>query len=287
MKWRTWAAFAAVGILWGSGWIVTPTLPLPELLAGAVRFAIAAALLGLAILILRIRPPRPFPLAPSVLLGITMAGLPYALAVWAKDSVSAGLVAVLYAAMPLAALFLSRNIFSSSVPALVIGMGGVTFLVAQGISSSPAQFKGAVLLAFAVSAEAFSYNYAKSCIGRGTFVVSSAIQCAVASLLLAFLSAVTGRFHPALWNRQSFVALAAVAAVEGAIGLPLLYWLLARIESWQAATLQWLSTLVAVAEAACFLRAKSTLDMAAGAIMILAATFWSMQADQWDSDSAG
>lgn len=36
MNWRTLAGFALVGVLWGSAWILTPMLPLPELLAGAV-----------------------------------------------------------------------------------------------------------------------------------------------------------------------------------------------------------------------------------------------------------
>ena len=280
MNWRTLAGFALVGILWGSAWILTPMLPLPELLAGAVRFAMAAALLSLAALMAlfpRTRRTYTFPLAPSLLLGITMVGLPYALAVWAKDSVSSGLVAVLYAAMPLAALFLSRKSASAFIPTMAVGMGGVVFLVSQGIDYSAKQVVGALLLAVAVVLVAFSLNYAKSNIRRGSFLVSSAIQCAVAAALLVFLSAISGQLRATSWNRQSFLALMVIAIAESAIALPLLYWLLARIESWQAASLQWVATLSAVAEAAWFLRAKPSLEMATGAILIAGAIFWLMR----------
>ncbi len=53
MNWRTLAGFALVGILWGSAWILTPMLLLPELFAGAVsslEMATGATLIAGAIL---------------------------------------------------------------------------------------------------------------------------------------------------------------------------------------------------------------------------------------------
>ncbi len=279
MNWRTWAAFATVGIFWGSAWILTPMLPLPELLAGAVRFAIAAVLLALVALTLRRRRTtrrQAFPLVPSMVLGITMVGMPYALAVWAKDSVSSGLVAVLYSAMPLAALFFGRKADSASIPAMAIGMGGVAFLVDQGITYSTAQVEGALLLAVGVILGALSLNYAKLRIKRENFLLSSAIQCAVAFVLLIFLSGIGGGLRATSWNRSSILVLMILSVAEGAIALPLLLWLLSRIEPWQAASLQWAATLVAVAEAAWFLRATPTLEMIAGAMLIGGAILWLM-----------
>jgi drug/metabolite transporter (DMT)-like permease len=289
MNWRTSAAFALIGILWGSAWILAPLLPMSPLLAGAARLAIAAVMLTLVAFIARIRlrpPARTFPLVPSLLLGITMVGLPYALATWARDSVSAGVVAVLYALMPLAALFFSGDRVNARIPALAIGTGGIAFLVAEGITYSTAQIGGMLLIAAAVVLGAFSLNYAKSNIPKGCFLLSSAIQCAVACVLLVFLSGIEGWPRRTSWTQSSLLALTALAATEGAVALPLLFWLLSKLESWQAATLQWVATLAAVIEAGWFLRAKPTLQMSAGAVLVIGAIVWLMRSgDRPESDS--
>jgi drug/metabolite transporter (DMT)-like permease len=283
MKWRTWTVFGVLGVLSGSAWILTPLVPSPELLAGAVRFAIAAVVLGLFALFQLIkRVPRyqAFPLVPSIVLGITMSGLPYALAVWARGTISQGMAPLFFAAMPLAALFFSRKADSATIPAMAIGMGGVALLVAQAIHFSSAQVSGMLLLGAAVLLGAFSLNCGKATIRPGYFLLCSAIQCAVASVLLVCLSGTANQLHAgswlALWNRDSSLALIALAVAEAAT-LPLLYWLLARIESWQVATLQWVVTLSAVAEAAWFLRAKPTFEMSAGAAAVVGAVLWVMR----------
>jgi len=283
MKWRAWAVFALLGVLWGSAWILTPATSSPKLLAGVVRFAIAATVLGLLALfqlIKRISRYQAFPLVPSIVLGVTMIGLPYALAVWARGAVSQGMVPVFYAAMPLAALFFSRKTDGAAIPAMAIGMGGVACLAGQAINFSSGQIYGMLLLGAAILLGAFSLNYGKASIRPGSFLLSSAIQCTAASVLLVFLSGAAGQLHrtswQAIWNRQSIVQLIALAVAEAA-SLPLLYWLLARIESWQAATLQWMVTLTAVAEAAWVLRARPTLEMSAGAAAVMGTVLWVMQ----------
>lgn len=280
MNWRTWAAFGVVGILWGSAWVVTPLLPEQQLAAGALRFAIAAAVLGLVggiPFLRRSRRPYSFPLVPSVVLGLIMVGVPYALAVWAKGTVSAGLFPVLYSTMPLVAFLFGRKTSIAPIPAASLGVGGIAFVVAQGISYSSSQLGGLCLLIGAVLLGAFALNYAKGNIPEGSFVLSSALQCAVASILLGCVSAVTGELRLSSWSGQSFMAVTALAVTESVIALPLLYWLLARVEPWQAAELQWLATLCAVSEAAWFLRAKPTLQMAGGAVLTMGAMVWLMR----------
>jgi drug/metabolite transporter (DMT)-like permease len=254
------------------------------MLAGAVRFAIAAALLFVIVAPSLVRRARDsdrtrhaLPIAPSVLLGVTLIGLPYALAVWAKDSVSTGVVAVMYAAMPLAALFFSQDgNIPSRIPAMTLGMGGIALVVGQGIDYSTRQIGGILLLGVAVGLGAFSLNYAKRHIRRGHFLLSSAIQCAVAAVLLVLLSGAGGWASPVQWSWGSVAMLAALAAAGGAIALPLLFWLLSEIEAWQVATLQWLGTLIAVAEAGWLLRGNPTMEMGAGGVMAAGAMLWLM-----------
>jgi len=264
------------------------------MLAGAARFAIAAVLLGAvaAASMMRNRGNRnreTVPWAPSIVLGLTLTGLPFALAVWAKDLVSAGVVAVLYAAMPLMALFFGWKVSDvpGKIPVMAVGLGGVALLAAQGIDYSARQLGGVLLLGAAVALGAFSLNYAKGRIRPGHILISCAIQCAAGSVLLLFLSGAEGIPAPANWSGASVASLSVLAAAEGVIAFPLLFWLLSRIEAWQAASLQWLTTLVAVAEAGMVLRAKPTLQMGSGAAIIVVALLWLMKSDEASADATG
>ncbi len=286
MNWRTSAAFVAIGLLWGSAWTLT-SFPIPQpptLLAGALRFAAAALFTGLLALIARLRKPSAqraklsVTIAPSLILGVTMIGLPFALTVWAAGDVSSAVVAILFALMPLFSLFMSSEDASTAIPALVLGAGGVAFLVSRGLSTSLTQITGGVLLAIAVAAEAFSLNYARSRLRHLDVLASVSIQFFTAAILLGVLSAATERgqsgWNSMDWDEQRVAALLVLSCAISGITLPLLYWLLTRLETWQVASLQWAATLVAVVEAALFLRAKPTLEMAAGVAMIIGATLW-------------
>ena len=281
MKSRTAWAFAAVGVLWGSAWIPASVVlrEMPGLRAGAVRFAIAAIFVASLALIAWLRnrvaaQRKPaLPLRNSLVLGLTALALPYALTAYAAGQVSSGAVAVLFALMPLAALLLSREAMSAAIPALVIGFGGVAFLVAQGLSVSVTQWKGVVLTACAVVLSALSLNYAKTRLLRSDLLASVSIQFACAAVVLGLLSAFIERGKPAVWNQDVLLSLLALAVFSG-LSLPLMYWLLFELESWQVASLQWSAALIAVAEAAWFLRATPSMYMWAGAVLIVGATLW-------------
>jgi drug/metabolite transporter (DMT)-like permease len=281
MKWRAALAFVLVGLLWGSAWIPNSVVlrDMPGIRAGSLRFAIAAVFAAIPALVSRLRvrgaSRRAAAIfADSLILGATAVAMPYALTVWAAGRVSPGGVAVLFALMPLAAVLLSRERMSAAIPALVIGVGGVTFLVAQGMSISAAQIKCAALIACAVLLGAFSLNYAKNRLLGADILISVAIQFAFAAVLLGALSGVTERGQSAAWGRDAYLSLLALGVLVSGVTLPLMYWLLTKLESWQVATLQWSATLIAVAEAAWFLRVRPSADMWAGAALIVGATVW-------------
>ena len=281
MKARSVFAFIAVGILWGSAWIPNSALlrEIPSIRAGALRFAIAAAAVGLLVLVLRLRAGEIVTISRStfkvaLILGATGLALPYALTAWAAGQVSSGTVAVLIAFLPLAALLLSAEIASAAIPALVVGIGGVAFLVSTGVSLSAAQIKGAALIASSVVSGAISLNYAKAHLRRADLLASVVVQFALAAVLLALLSAATEREQPAFWNRETRLSVLALGIAISALTLPLMYWLLAECEAWQVASLQWSATLVAVAESAWLLRARPSMEMWAGAVLIVGAIIW-------------
>lgn len=105
-----------------------------------------------------------------------------------------------------------------------------------------------------------------------------AIQMGVASVFLAVLllsaGVSTGQRNTFHWQKTAALPLALLAIVVSGGTLPLLFWLLSRIAAWQAATLQWVSTLVAVSEAAWVLHAKPAVEAWIGATLIPACIAW-------------
>jgi drug/metabolite transporter (DMT)-like permease len=282
MSRRTVLAFALIGLLWGSAWIPTSEVlkHIPLLRAGAIRFAIAAVFTALFSLAARLggRPASPrFSAAlfrDASVLSITALALPYALTAWASPRLSPGVIPVGFAFMPLIALLMSEELSGGSLAALVIGISGVILLVAQGLSFSLSQLGGIFVLLCAVILGAFSLIYAKKHLRSSDLVISSALQFAFAAILLGAISFATDRTAPSVPDTSTIVWIVVLGILISGTTLPFLYWLLTEVKAWQAATLQWISTLIAVAEAALLLRVGLSPSQTIGAACIIGSAFW-------------
>jgi drug/metabolite transporter (DMT)-like permease len=287
MKWRVAAVFVAVGAIWGSAWIPTAALPQtePRLLVGTLRFALAAALLAVVAALDRLRqcPDQRQPMArlliPSALMGITMVGLPYALTVWASGRVSPGVTALCFGLMPLLVLLFEGEEQERAIPAVVLGIGGVAMVVAPGVSFRSQQAAGLAALLTASGLSAFSYLYVRRLfavgrLGRENILNFCAIQSGVASVLLAMLLASIKQEFTFPLDATAALPLMVLAIVVSGGTLPLFFWLLHQMAAWQVATLQWVSTLVAAAEAAWVVHARPAAASWVGAVLVPACIFW-------------
>jgi drug/metabolite transporter (DMT)-like permease len=259
--------------------------------AGALRFAIAATFTSLVAMAVRHRSSGQATTKtastthPSLLLGVTLLAAPYALTAWAVGQANPGVVALLFAFMPLAALLMSGEGPSAAIQALVVGIAGVGVLVARSLPVSLDQARGAVLVAIAVGLGAFSLVYAQRRLATMNLPASVAIQCAVAAVALGGLSAVTEHGNPAPIDGSALASLLVLGIAGSGLGLLLMYWLLNRLAAWQVAALQWSATLVAVAESAWLLRVKPSAEMCAGAAMIAGATVWLLRGNERQAEA--
>ena len=282
MNRRSALAFVAIGLLWGSAWIPTSEVlkEVPPLYAGALRFAIAAVFTAFLTLWQRLRGGKTRSridralVRNAVVLSMTALALPYAFIVWASAHIASAIVPFLFAFMPLVVLVIGGDLPNRLLPSLITGSSGVVLLIAQGLSFSLSQLGGILLLLCAVVLGAFSLIYAKKHLGISDLLLSSSIQLAIAALLLAAINLVTERAHPPIPNTAAILWLLTLGILISGITLPLLYWLLTEVEAWHAALLQWISTLVAVAEAALFLRFRPSFEELVGAVCIIGATLW-------------
>ena len=122
-------------------------------------------------------------------------------------------------------------------------------------------------MVLAVVLGAFSLNYAKTRLRHSDLLASVWIQFACAAVFVGLLSAFIERGKQAVWRQDALLSLLILAVFRTL--LPLMYWLLFELESWRVASLEWTATLIAVAEAAWLLRTWPSMDMWAGAALIV------------------
>lgn len=289
MKLRATALFVIIGVIWGSTWLLHggSYQSVPLLCAGAMRFALAAILLGVTALVSRAfrknRASVEAPiLLPSALLGMLLLALPYACSVGASHAgVAAGLPAGIYAAMPLAVvLFLELDV-TPQLPVLLMGLAGVSLLVLQGLQLDWTHWRGEALLLGGMAANALALAYAvrggQARLQALASLRGIAVQCAVAAGVLAIFAAVSGQLqwqllagHWAAPGLNSWLAVIAEAVISS-ITLPMMYLLLRYSGAVPVAAVQWLVTLTGAVEAACFLQFRPVWENWAGLVLTITA----------------
>lgn len=266
MSWRVPAAYLAVGLLWGSAWLLASSL--------AATWAGPLTFLGAAI------PPaivcfwkrRTTPVVPSVILGAAMIGIPYILSLLAADYISSSIAAVLGSLLPLFAL-LAAGDDASAIPTLVIGAGGVALMLSQGISFFASAIVGILLILFSLAWNVFALLYARQRLRYEEIPASLTIQfVTVAAMAAVFRLVISG--DPRASFAGSTLAILFSAIFVQALGMALYYWLLLRIESWQAASVQWLAMLISVAESVVVFHGRPSGQMLAGAGLTVGAILW-------------
>jgi drug/metabolite transporter (DMT)-like permease len=292
MKLRWILLFFAIGVAWGSLWLVTggPVHAVPLLCAGCLRFTASAAILWLAALVSRLfrRPSAPghaHAVSASAILGFALLALPYLCSAWGSGAVRPhlqtpppGFPAGVYAAMPMAVLLMSGEDAAAIPPRLLLGLIGVVLLVAQGIGVNAASWPAELLVIAGMLSNSYALVYAKRHEETSSLLRSCAAQFTVAAAVLGLAALPSGEWSRLAANHSAVAPSVwgglLIAAFVSAITLPAMYLLLSRAGDVTTASLQWLVALTGVAEAAWFLRAGTLWVTRAGALVTLAALVW-------------
>jgi drug/metabolite transporter (DMT)-like permease len=267
------AAYVACALIWGTTWyairVCIGATGYPTLVALALRFAIAAAIL--VPIALRARPwPRGRAWLPFVAAGVLDA-CAYLLVYIAEERVSGGVAAVLYGTQPLVlALLLGATRIESVTRAHVVGafvsLGGVAILFADRLDVSPAQAVGVALVLGSVVV-ATSYSMIMKTRGQSTGrpegdrhggsvpnVVATAIFLAITAVVLGAIALVSGEPMPWPPPAMPTAALLYLAVVGSVVAFLCYFWLLDRTSLKVTSTLVFLFPLVALATDALFER---------------------------------
>jgi drug/metabolite transporter (DMT)-like permease len=294
MKPRIILAMVVVSMLWGSTWMGfrVLTTAVPPMHSASLRFLLAAVILLPFIHYKRLPWPTGRGLRANLILSLTMIAVPSALIFWSQDRLSSGLSALIFGAMPLMAVILTPWLARRSVPrsawqAMIVGLGGMGLVLSGAIAISLWQAAGAIAVIAAVWLYAGSAVYAREELMSVHPAVSTAIQLFLGGIWLALASLLFERGRPSVWNMQSIVALVLLSLFASAISFTLYYWLLQRIEAYQATSLQLMIPIIAVAEIALFMLEPVPWTMVVGALVALASVVLVMRAKPVEEQQIG
>ena len=285
-----------LALIWGSTWMAIRVLvtAVPPLRSASFRFLIASVILLLLIRIKRLAWPTGRGLSATILLSLSMIAVPSALTFWSEQRLSSGLTALIFGAMPLFTAMLTpwmaKNRELRSVPrgawqAMIVGLGGLGFVLSGAISTSLWQALGALGVLLAVLLYAWSSVYAKEALASVHPFVSTAIQFFMGGIWLGVASIAAERTKPSVWTTQSLMALVFLSIFSSALSFTLYYWLLQRIEPYQLTSLQLVVPLIAVAEGALFMREMVPWTMLVGAVLVLGSIVFIMRSKRMDEQA--
>jgi drug/metabolite transporter (DMT)-like permease len=269
----TLAAFITVVIFLGVNFVAVKfsNQGLPPFWGASLRFIIASILLFSIVLLRKIPLPKGAAFTGSALYGLFAFAINFGFLYWALTKVSAGMAAVMFAAIPLITLLiasligLERLTWRGILGAAVVIAGISVVFIEQLKFDIPFIYLGAVLLA-AISAALSgivvkyfpkSHPIATNVVGMGT--------AAILLLILSVFSRETLGL-PALLS--TWLALGWLVA-SSIIGFVLMVWILSR---WSATTTSYiavLTPLVTVAAASLLAGETPTTAFLGGSVLVL------------------
>lgn len=249
----------------------------PPLRAAAARFLLASLALIVVAVARRLRWPQGRRQWRALLvLGASMMALPYGLLFWAERWINSSLTAVLFSSLPLfVALFtpfmLHQQVPRRAVYGMVWAVGGIAVLFYSGLSLFSYMIAGGLAVIAAVAISAWSSIFAKRELRGVDPFTGSAVQFAVAALLLFAASSVLERGLPASWSMEGVLALVFLAIFGSGVAFSLYYWLLRHLLPYQISAINLVVPLVAIMEGAWILHESVPPLMVVSSLVVIAA----------------
>jgi len=270
-------AYGSLCVLWGSTWIAVRVLvrDVPPFRAAAIRFAIAAAILGVASAGKKLQLPcSPREWRTQIILGIAMMAVPYGSVFWAEQHINASLTALLFASFPLVVAIWNPLLTGQTVPrralfSILVGFSGTAVLFFKGVPYSTSGRLSAVVVLLGVLSAAWATVFAKREALAISPLVSTGIQMAVAAIVTTVASIGLEGGQDSHWTTASISMLLLLAVFGSAVAFSLYYWLLRDIAAYQLGTIDLIVPLVATTEGAVLLGENIPILMIVAMIVVL------------------
>jgi drug/metabolite transporter (DMT)-like permease len=235
----TLIAFAAIVLIGGMNavGIKYSNAELAPFWGAALRFGLAALILGAIVVYRRLPAPRGKALVGSVLYGLLNFGVSYAAAYWGLQTAPAAMAMIVLALVPLLTLFLAvlhglERFRAKGALGAIVALAGIAIIFGDGLSADPALLLP--IIAFFIGALAIAEtNVIVKLLPRSHPVVNNSLAMAVGAALLLVISLVAGE-PMALPSQPVAIAAVAYLVLVGSIALFMLF--LYVIERWTASS---------------------------------------------------
>jgi drug/metabolite transporter (DMT)-like permease len=252
------AAFATIYLVWGTTYLGLAVIlrTLPPFASGAIRFALASAILYA---LLRLKGPRPLALVPwpqAILAGVLLSGLGNGLVIWGQQTVPSGIAALLVAALPLWILLFDTLGFARRKPGLkdllgsVIGLAGVVLIVSQ---TRRFDGSGAILPTLSILAATFAWSLGtlvqRGAVKPGQVGAFACAQMAAGAGCQALCAGLLGEWplvHLADFTATTVWTLLYMAVVGSVIAFSAFLWLVTKVPTPAVATYSLVNPVVAM-----------------------------------------
>lgn len=287
---RHYLAYALLCAIWGSTWMAIRVVvsEVPPLWAAAVRFVIAAVILGVLAAAQRLAWPSSVEQWKHlVLLGVTIMAIPFGLVFWAEQYVTSSMTAVLYTSSPLIVSSLTPFMTGKSVPrpaivAMTIAAGGIGVLFHSQLMATTSSLLGGIAILLSVACSGWSALYAKKHTLSVAPVVSTCIQLVVGAVVLLAASAIVENGQTLQWSMKVTLGMLFLALFGSAIAFATYYWLLRKLHPYQLSTIALIVPIVAIAEGALLLQEPIPAMMLISSVVVLVAVGMVLRAQSDD-----
>ncbi|HSN70267.1 MAG TPA: EamA family transporter, partial [Steroidobacteraceae bacterium] len=225
------AAYACLYLVWGTTYLAIAFAieTLPPFTSGGIRFAVAAALMGLWLVLRAPEQLRGLPWKHALLSGALLGGMGNGFVVWAQQGVPSGVAALIVSSIPVNVLLLDWLFFSRKAPSrrslagIGLGLAGVITIVLErhGIDgAAPSIYLAAILCA------TLAWSTGTLLQKRGTpphrllgVTFVQMLSAAALQLGLGFATGELAGFDPSTVSAASLIAVAYLAIFGSIIAL--------------------------------------------------------------------
>lgn len=273
-------ALGLVYVIWGSTYlaIAIAVQTLPPLFSAGLRFCIAGLVLLAWVAARRGVHVGRKELNGALIVGLLLLVGGNGFVVLAERTVPSGLTALIIASVPLWIVLLRRlagdRIHPSTFAGVVVGFGGVAFLVVPRGSSGEVDGAGLVMLLVATTSWAFGTFFASRLRMPSDGLLSAALQQLAGGFVLVLAGAAIGELgslDAARYSTSSLLAMAYLVVFGSLVAFTAYSWLLQHAPVSLVATYAYVNPVVAVLLGALVLAEPITPSILAGAAIIVVA----------------
>jgi drug/metabolite transporter (DMT)-like permease len=277
----TWAALAALILIWGTTWAVIRVglRGIPPITGVALRFALASAVLLVLVPLFGVKLGRdPYEKRLWWANSFLSFTIPYGVLYWSEQWLPSGLAAVIFATTPLitalAAHFVlpAERLTARAVVGILVGFTGIAVIFSQDFHAlGGAQVaKAAAVMLISPLCAALSNVVVKRW-GAGVPPLSiAAVPMGITALLMGALALIVESGRPVAFNTTTVLSVVYLAVIGSAIPFTLFFWLLRRQSATSMAMVNYATPILAVALGTFFLNEPFTLRLVVGSALVLA-----------------